>query len=122
MASGVIFLELSAYPVEKGCEHMDNVIVEIPEGETWEPPALTEAQPVAEEPPEPAPSAAPDSAADVFFMQYAVCILLLTAVLVLRVLDASTFGNTLETFRNNTACPDEPWVTGLFRYIGSLWS
>ena len=115
-------MELSAYPVLKGCEHMDNVIVEIPEGETWEPPALTEAQPVAEEPPEPAPSAAPDSAADVFFMQYAVCILLLTALLAVRLFDESVFHSTMETFRTRTQSPAEPWVTELFRFIGSLWS
>ena len=93
---------------------MEEAMVEIPGTEAengWQPPVVKAA-----------PEAPPCPAADVFFMQYAVCILLLTAVLVLRVLDAGAFGNTMETFRDHTACPDEPWVTGLFWYIGSLWS
>ncbi len=91
---------------------MDEVIVEIPEEQHWEPPVLTKAE-------EPEDHSSP---ADVFFMQYAVCILVLTALLVLRLCDQGAYSTVTETFREHSSAPDLPWTAQLAALAGSLWS
>lgn len=91
---------------------MDEVIVEIPEEQHWEPPVLTK----SEEPEE------HSSAADVFFMQYAVCIFVLTALLILRLCDQSAYTAVTDTFREQSSAPDLPWTQQLMALVGSLWS
>lgn len=90
---------------------MEQVIVDIPKEETWKPPVLRE-----EDIPEDH-----TSAADVFFMQYAVCILVLTAVLFLRLLDQSACSSVVGTFREQSAAPDLPWTDALISLIAGLW-
>lgn len=93
---------------------MEKVTVEIPahpEG-VWAPPVLHG------EPPE----EKPQSAADVFFAQYVVCILLLTLLLVLRLYDEGAFVQVTETFRSRTAAPSEAWAEAAAAAVRSLWS
>lgn len=90
---------------------MEEVIVEIPEEQHWEPPVLTKE----------AENEEPSSPADVFFMQYAVCILVLTALLVLRLCDQSAYTSVTDTFREQTSAPDLPWTQQLIALVGSLW-
>ena len=59
--------------------------------------------------------------ADVFFMQYAVCILVLTALLVLRLCDQNAYTAVTDTFREQTSAPDLPWTQQLIALVGSLW-
>ena len=93
---------------------MEQVIVDIPkEAETWEPPVLRTETPEPETQP---------SAADVFFMQYAVCILVLTALLILRLCDQNAYADVLGTFRAQSAAPDLPWTDALVTFVGSLWN
>lgn len=92
---------------------MDQVIVDIPkEAEAWEPPVLR----TEEETPR------TESAADVFFMQYAVCILVLTALLILRLCDQNAYSGVIDTFRSQSDAPDLPWTDALLSLIAGLWS
>lgn len=93
---------------------MEHVTVEIPahpEG-GWEPPVLR-GEPVQEE---------PQSTADVFLAQYAVCILLLTVLLILRLYDDGTFAQVAETFRSRTTAPSEAWAEAAAAAVKGLWS
>ncbi|MBR7039629.1 MAG: hypothetical protein IKI21_10340 [Oscillospiraceae bacterium] len=92
---------------------MEEVIVEIPEedGSGWQPPTI-EKRPAGEAP----------CAGDVFFMQYIVCILLLTAVLVLRLFDREAFAAVAETFRTRTEAPDAAWAAACVQTVAQLWS
>ena len=90
---------------------MDEVIVEIPEEKEWQPPVLTKTE-------------APEdhsSPVDIFFMQYAVCILVLTALLVLRLCDQGAYASVTDTFRERSSAPDLPWTDQLISLAGSLW-
>ncbi len=91
---------------------MAEVIVDIPnESENWEPPVLCE-KPEQEE---------THRAADVFFMQYTACILVLTALFLLRLCDQNAYGGVVDTFRAQTSEPDLPWVSQLIALVGELW-
>jgi hypothetical protein len=90
---------------------MNDVIVEIPEEQSWEPPVLRESDPEPEH----------HSMADIFFMQYAVCILVLTTLLLLRLFDQSAYTQVTDTFRTQSSAPDLPWTEQLFGLAGSLW-
>ena len=90
---------------------MEEVIVEIPEEKRWEPPVLTQAEASEDH----------SSPADVFFMQYAVCIFVLTALLILRLCDQSAYTSVTDTFREQTSAPDLPWTQHLLSLVGSLW-
>ena len=95
---------------------MEQVIVDIPQVQDepkWTPPAVE----LQEEPGERV-----QSAADVFFMQYAVCILLLTALLLLRLCDREASEGVTAMFRAQSSAPDAPWVTQFMALIGGLWS
>lgn len=91
---------------------MEEVIVEIPEEQRWEPPVLTEETPAPEE---------HSSPADVFFMQYAVCIIVLTTLLILRLCDNAAYTSVTDTFREQSSAPDLPWTQALIDLVGSLW-
>lgn len=99
---------------------MEDVIVEIPqptEETPWEPPVLkTE---VHEEQPEKKDM---QSAADVFFMQYVICILVLTLLLVIRLYDETLFRDVTETFQTRTHAPSEPWAEAFLSMVRGLWS
>ncbi|MBR3630897.1 MAG: hypothetical protein IKN55_10590 [Oscillospiraceae bacterium] len=93
---------------------MEKVIVEIPEDrDTWEPPVLKTAE--VTEPPK-------QSAADVIFAQYIVCVLLLTAMLLLRVYDETAFDQVTGLFRSRSGAPSEPWAAAVAAVVQGLWS
>ena len=101
---------------KKEAAEMEQVIVDIPQVQDepkWTPPAVE----LQEEPGERV-----QSAADVFFMQYAVCILLLTALLLLRLCDREAGDSVTAAFRAQSSAPDAPWVTQFMALIGGLWS
>ena len=91
---------------------MEEVIVEIPEEQHWEPPVLMESEP------EPTERSSP---ADVFFMQYAVCIIVLTTLLILRLCDHDAYTSVTDTFREHSSAPDLPWTQSLMDLAGGLW-
>lgn len=93
---------------------MEKVIVEIPEDrDCWEPPVVKGAAPAEE---------SPQSAADVVFAQYIVCILLLTVLLILRLYDEGLFGEVTGLFRSRTGAPSEPWAETFAAMVQGLWS
>lgn len=96
---------------------MEQIIVDLPEEQPagWEPPVLRREETAS-------PQEEPAHAADVFFLQYAAAILLLTALLVLRVFDRNAFAAVIDTFRAQSNSPDLPWADALITYLGSLWS
>lgn len=99
----------------------DDVILEIPEqlededGELeWQPPVLKKAELTEKK--------HLQSCADIFFMQYVVCILILTALFAVRIYDESIFQNTVNLFESYSHAPSEPWVEQLISLVKSLWS
>ena len=86
---------------------MDEVLIEIPEEQCWQPPVLREG---TTEKPE-----SQSSPADVFFMQYAVCIIMVTVLLLLRLLDQSAYLTVAGTFREHCAAPAPAWTEMLFQ-------
>ncbi|MBR1459978.1 MAG: hypothetical protein IJ595_11450 [Oscillospiraceae bacterium] len=94
---------------------MEETIVQIPQEtqEGWQPPVIEKRL---------AEKVHAGSAADVFFMQYTVCILLLTAVLVLRLLDDAAYTEVADTFARRTAAPDTGWAAAALDYIRTLWA
>lgn len=92
-------------------EGMEQIIVDIPKEETWEPPVVRK-EDIPEE---------HASAADVFFMQYAVCILVLTAAFLLRLLDGEAYSGVTAAFREQSAAPDLPWTNALISLVTNLW-
>ena len=99
---------------------MQDVSVNIPEyqeEEGWQPPVITEFVPEEDE-------QAPEkiqSVADVFFMQYIGCIIILTVLLIVRILDEPTFRNTTEIFLNYSRMPSETWAVQAVEAIRNLW-
>ena len=99
----------------------NDVVLEIPEqienadGELeWQPPVLRHA--------EPSEKKHSQSCADVFFMQYIICIFLLTILFAVRLYDESAFQNAVHLFENYSHAPSEPWMEQLINSIQNLWS
>lgn len=95
----------------------NDVILEIPgqtqdeSGETaWQPPVLRHA--------EPSEKIRSRSCADVFFMQYVICIFLLTILFAVRLYDESIFQNTVHLFETYSHAPTESWLAGFLELIG----
>lgn len=89
---------------------MEQVIVEIPEDqqEGWQPPVLRQVREAARH----------ESCFDIFFAQYAVCILVLTVLLTLRVFDEGAFRVVTERF-----CTEGTGVTTAVTELAKqLWS
>ncbi|MEE5992000.1 MAG: hypothetical protein V3G42_02025 [Oscillospiraceae bacterium] len=100
---------------------MQDVSVNIPEyqeDEGWQPPMITEFAP--EETDEQAPEKI-QSVADVFFMQYIGCIIILTVLLIIRILDEPTFRHMAELFLNYSRMPSETWAVEAVEAIRNLW-
>ncbi len=100
---------------------MQDVSVNIPEYEAeegWKPPVITEFAPEEED--EQAPEKI-ESVADVFFMQYIGCIIILTVLLIVRILDEPAFSHTAEQFLNYSRMPSEQWAVQAVEYICNLW-
>lgn len=92
---------------------MENPVIEIPEHEDgeWKAPVIREGEkkPAAQTP------------ADILFMQYVVCVLLLTALFAVRVYDEALFRGIAAKFLEGVQSADEPWLNVLLTQIGSLW-
>ena len=92
----------------------EQVVVEIPPQEeegTWTPPVLRHTQ-----------GRPGQSCADIFFVQYAACVLMLTALFVIRLYDAAAFDGAVDSFRQQTQAPSETWMDSLMQLAASLWS
>ncbi|MDE5767801.1 MAG: hypothetical protein K2H29_03765 [Oscillospiraceae bacterium] len=94
----------------------NQVILEIPgqieneEGETeWQPPVLRHA--------EPSEKIRSRRCVDVFFMQYVICIFLLTILFAVRLYDESIFQNAVHLFETYSHAPTEPWLAGFLEWI-----
>ncbi len=98
---------------------MDAVMIEIPDAAPdgrWEPPVITHGQCSK-------PHRAEGSGwADVLFAQYTVCILLLTAALVLRLEAPQSYAQITAAFAAGITAPDEVWVHALIERARTLWS
>lgn len=93
---------------------MEETVMEIPErtkGEEWQPPVLKRQRTDSQQ-----------SMADVFFVQYAVCILLLTVLFVIRLCDEEMFRTILVQFRTRTHAGTEEWILQLAEFLHQLWS
>ncbi len=96
---------------------MEETIVEIAEAspeEGWQPPTLTHQH--AQKP------HGSQTCADVFFIQYIVSVLLLTAVFVIRYYDASLCERMLTEVGQQTHAPTEACITALIDLLRSNWS
>ena len=96
----------------------EDTILEIPERTEeepgWQPPVLTKAE-IPENPHS-------QSCADVFFVQYIICILLLTALFAVRLYDANVFRDTVNLFDERSHADSEPWILHLIELVKSLWN
>ncbi len=97
---------------------MPETIIEIPDlqqGENWVPPVIMEQT----------DSFAPAqkrSCIDIFFAQYAICIILITVVLLLRLLDPISAAEAESRFVSAITQPDASWVRTLAEALSSLWN
>ncbi len=97
---------------------MEETIIEIPEQKTegtWEPPILSHRE-ASQRP------GKQQSCADVFFAQYVICILLLTAVFLIKLYEPKLYETILEQFTVQISAPDEEWAARFMEYLKSKWS
>lgn len=99
----------------------DEIILEIPEqieteeGESeWQPPVLKKAELTEKK--------QLQSCADVFFIQYITCVLILTALFAIRIYDESIFQNAINLFENYSHAPSEIWIEELINWVKNLWN
>lgn len=94
----------------------EEVILEIPEQDEefpeWQPPILKKAE-IPEK---------KQSCADIFFMQYVICIVLLTILFSVRLWDGQSFQNAVDQFEAYTHMPSEPWVLTAIEWVKQLWN
>ena len=99
----------------------EDVILEIPEQENsendelqeWTPPVLRKVKiPVRKQ----------QSCADVFFIQYVVCIVILTILFSVRLWDEQSFQNAVQEFVQGIHADSEPWVLSFIVWVKSLWN
>ncbi len=96
---------------------MDETIIEIPEAdpeEGWQPPVLTQEH-----------SEVPRSAqrvSDVFFIQYVICLLVITAFFTVRCFAPELAQNALDGFFSHTHTPTEAFAESLLARLQSAWS
>lgn len=93
---------------------MEETCVQIPESnleDGWQPPVLEKRR-----------TNKKDRCSDIFFAQYAACILLVTGLLTLRVWDDALYSRLVERFCAETAAPSEIWAEEAAGYLQTLWS
>ena len=94
----------------------ENIILEIPElnenSPEWQPPVLRK-----EEMPE-----KKQSCADVFFIQYSVCMIVLTLLFLVRLWDEQSFQNAVSLFHAQTHADSESWLLALIEQVKQLWN
>lgn len=97
----------------------EEMILEIPEQTDemaeWEPPVLKNAE-------IPENKKRSQSCADIFFIQYIICILLLTALFSVRLLDEQIFQHTIYLFQEYTHAESEPWILSLIEQGKQIWN
>ncbi len=96
---------------------MDETIIEIPEAdpeEGWQPPVLTQEH---TEPPR-----SSQRVSDVFFIQYVICLLVITAFFTVRCFAPDLAQNALDSFFTNTHAPSEAFAEALLAHLQSRWS
>ncbi len=59
---------------------------------------------------------------DVFFVQYVICILLLTGLFAVKIYNESLFSGLLTQFCSQTQAPSEPWAQAAAEQLQDLWS
>ena len=94
----------------------EDVILEIPEenaSEEWTPPILKKSE---------IPVKKHQSCADVFFIQYVVCIVILTVLFSVRLWDEQSFQNAVNQFVQAIHAESAPWVLSLIAWVKELWS
>ena len=92
----------------------EDVILEIPEQndyEEWTPPVLKKVE-----------ISKHQSSADVFFIQYVVCIVILTVLFSVRLWDEQSFQNAVNQFVQAIHAESAPWVLSLIAWVKELWS
>ncbi|MBR1554090.1 MAG: hypothetical protein IJ644_01715 [Oscillospiraceae bacterium] len=97
----------------------DEVILEIPEqnpeeeeASEWIPPVLKKAE----------NSHKKQSIADVFFIQYIICIVILTVLFSVRLWDEQSFQNAVNQFESATHAESLPWVLDIIEQVKQLWN
>ena len=97
----------------------DEVILEIPEQNPedektseWIPPVLKKAEPPEKK----------QSCADVFFIQYIICIVILTVLFSVRLWDEQSFQNAVNLFEMHTHAESLPWVLEIIERVKQLWN
>lgn len=96
---------------------MEETIIEIPQTdpeEGWQPPVLTHAEPDKKR--------KEQRYSDVFFIQYVICLLLVTAIYVICLLDGTCFERITQHFLELTHAPAPAWITEAFTFIQNLWN
>ena len=97
----------------------EEVILEIPQQDEnqdsaeWQPPVLRK---------EPIPEKKLQSCADVFFVQYLICIILLTIIFSVKLWDEQSFQNVVNQFSEQIHKPSELWVLSLIEWVKQLWN
>ncbi|MBR7083759.1 MAG: hypothetical protein IKI37_01030 [Oscillospiraceae bacterium] len=97
----------------------EDVILEIPEQEDsendelpeWTPPVLRKTE-IPER----------QSCADIFFIQYVVCIVILTILFSVRLWDEQSLQNAVHEFVQGIHADSEPWVLSFIAWVKSLWN
>jgi len=94
----------------------ENVVLEIPElnedSPEWMPPVLKK-----EKVPE-----KKQSCADIFFMQYVICIIILTILFSVRLWDGQSFQEAVHQFSEYTHADSESWLISLIEQVKQLWN
>lgn len=95
---------------------MEETVIEIPEAspeEGWQPPVVTSR--------EIGPQTKIQRYTDVFFIQYVVCMLLVTAFLVINLLDRSLGDSLGQTFLSRCHAPTNEQISELFLFLQNQW-
>lgn len=93
----------------------ENVILEIPEAnensQEWQPPVLRK-----EDVPE-----KKQSCADVFFIQYSICMIVLILLFLVRLWDKQSFQNAVSLFHEYSHADSESWLLTFIEQVKLLW-
>ncbi|MBE6875933.1 MAG: hypothetical protein E7496_04295 [Ruminococcus sp.] len=95
----------------------DEIILEIPEQNPGEEEASEWIPPEKTEVPE-----KKQSCADVFFIQYIICIVVLTILFAVRLWDVQSFQNAVNQFESATHADSLPWILDIIEQVKQLWN
>ncbi len=91
---------------------MEETHIEIPDSteDGWQPPVLKKVPAVKK------PTHA-SRCTDIFFVQYAVCVLLLTSLLLLKLYHPASYADALSFYRTLIQAPTEPCIAALLAVL-----